>query len=54
LQFQFIREETFTMKHHSSKDAIALTARQIAQIKELVPQGMQQSVRSSLFEQESA
>ena len=42
------------MTHHTSKDAIALTARQIAQIKELVPQGMQQSVRSSLFEQESA
>ena len=42
------------MTHYSSEDAIALTARQIAQIKELVPQGMQQSVRSSLFEQESA
>ncbi|MDO8418256.1 MAG: hypothetical protein Q7S87_18970 [Agitococcus sp.] len=42
------------MTHHTSENAVALTARQIAQIKELVPQGMQQSVRSSLFEQESA
>jgi hypothetical protein len=42
------------MTHHTSDDAVALTARQVSQIKELVPQGMQQSVRSSLFEQESA
>lgn len=42
------------MTHHICDDAVALTARQVAQIKELVPQGMQQSVRSSLFERESA